>query len=107
MSLVLGADALGLSIYEPDNLLNPKVGFPCPEIRNSFHGKAFIIQPAEKTAKEFYISVEKSKINKHILALLTGNHELYMRRRKFDYRSVVDEGTGKTGRELKEEHLPW
>ncbi|VDM36357.1 unnamed protein product [Hydatigera taeniaeformis] len=75
VSLVLGVDALGLSIYEPDNLLESKIGFPWPEIRKlSFHDKKFIIQP----------TVKKSKIDKWILTLCTGNHELYMRRRKPD-----------------------
>ncbi|KAL5970591.1 hypothetical protein TSMEX_001650 [Taenia solium] len=103
-SLVLGVDALGLSIYEPDNLLDPKIGFPWSEIRNlSFHDKKFIIKPADKSAKEFYFLVEKSKINKRILALCTGNHELYMRRRKSDSIEVQQmKIQAKEERELKE-----
>ncbi|VDL95522.1 unnamed protein product [Schistocephalus solidus] len=84
-SLILGVDALGLSIYEPDNLLDPKIGFPWSEISKlSFHDKKFVIKPADASAKEFYFLAEKSRINKRILALCTGNHELYMRRRKTD-----------------------
>ncbi|VDM18119.1 unnamed protein product [Hydatigera taeniaeformis] len=97
MALVLGVDALGLIIHEPDNLLDRKIGFPWPEIRNlSFYHDKFIIQPADKTAKEFDFFMEKSKINRPILALCIGNHELYMRRRKSHsiYRSAVDEDTG-------------
>ncbi|VUZ44769.1 unnamed protein product [Hymenolepis diminuta] len=83
--LVLGVDSLGLSIYEPDNLLVPKIGFPWSEIRNlSFHDKKFVIKPSDKTAKEFFFLVDKTKTNKRILELCTGNHELYMRRRKTD-----------------------
>ncbi|KAM7542243.1 hypothetical protein Aperf_G00000017137 [Anoplocephala perfoliata] len=83
--LVLGVDALGLSVYQPDNLLDPKIGFPWSEIRNlSFHDKKFVIKPADKHASEFYFFVDKTKVNKRILALCTGNHELYMRRRKTD-----------------------
>ncbi|VDM36213.1 unnamed protein product [Hydatigera taeniaeformis] len=85
MSLVLGVDALDSSLYESDNPLDPKIGFPWPEGRNSsFHDKKFITQPADKNTKEFCILVEKSKINKRILALCTSSHELYMRRRKSD-----------------------
>lgn len=32
--LLLGVDALGLHIYDPDNKLTPKVSFPWNEIRN-------------------------------------------------------------------------
>nr|ADY38950.1 tegument antigen [Raillietina tetragona] len=102
--LVLGVDALGLSIYEPDNMLDPKIGFPWSEIRNlSFHDKKFIIKPADKSAKEFYFLVDKSKVNKRILALCTGNHELYMRRRKSDSIEVQQmKIQAREERELKE-----
>ncbi|VDD79112.1 unnamed protein product [Mesocestoides corti] len=102
--LVLGVDALGLSIYEPGNLLDPKIGFPWSEIRNlSFHDKKFIIKPADKSAKEFFFLVSKSKINKRILALCTGNHELYMRRRKSDSIEVQQmKIQAKEEREMKE-----
>lgn len=32
--LLLGVDALGLHIYDPDNKLTPKISFPWNEIRN-------------------------------------------------------------------------
>lgn len=32
--LLLGVDALGLHIYDPDNRLTPKISFPWNEIRN-------------------------------------------------------------------------
>merc|ERR1719341_1914685 len=63
--LWLGVDALGLNIYEKDDRLTPKIGFPWSEIRNiSFNDRKFVI--------------------KTILTLCMGNHELYMRRRKPD-----------------------
>ena len=38
--LWLGVDALGLNIYEKDDRLTPKIGFPWSEIRNiSFNGR--------------------------------------------------------------------
>lgn len=83
--LWLGVDALGLNIYEKDDKLTPKIGFPWSEIRNiSFNEKKFIIKPIDKKAPDFVFFATRVKINKRILALCMGNHELYMRRRKPD-----------------------
>jgi len=83
--LWLGVDALGLNIYEKDDKLTPKIGFPWSEIRNiSFNDKKFIIKPIDKKAPDFVFFAARVKINKRILALCMGNHELYMRRRKPD-----------------------
>ncbi|KAF6390515.1 moesin [Rhinolophus ferrumequinum] len=44
--LWLGVDALGLNIYEQNDRLTPKIGFPWSEIRNiSFNDKKFVIKP--------------------------------------------------------------
>lgn len=65
--------------------LTPKIGFPWSEIRNiSFHDRKFIIKPIDKKAPDFVFFVQRVRINKRILALCMGNHELYMRRRKPD-----------------------
>ena len=83
--LWLGVDALGLNIYEKDNRMTPKIGFPWSEIRNiSFNDKRFVIKPTEKKAPDFVFIAPRLRINKRILALCMGNHELYMRRRKPD-----------------------
>lgn len=83
--LWLGVDALGLNIYEKDDKLTPKIGFPWSEIRNiSFNDKKFIIKPIDKKAPDFVFFASRVRINKRILALCMGNHELYMRRRKPD-----------------------
>lgn len=83
--LWLGVDALGLNIYEKDDKLTPKIGFPWSEIRNiSFNDKKFIIKPIDKKAPDFVFFAPRVRINKRILALCMGNHELYMRRRKPD-----------------------
>lgn len=83
--LWLGVDALGLNIYEQDDKLTPKIGFPWSEIRNiSFSEKRFIIKPIDKKAPDFVFFAPRVRINKRILALCMGNHELYMRRRKPD-----------------------
>lgn len=83
--LYLGVDALGLNIYEKNDRLSPKVGFPWSEIRNiSFNDKKFVIKPIDKKANDFVFYAPRLRINKRILALCMGNHELYMRRRKPD-----------------------
>ncbi|EDQ92003.1 uncharacterized protein MONBRDRAFT_17480 [Monosiga brevicollis MX1] len=83
--LWLGVDALGLNVYEKDDRLTPKVGFPWSEIRNiSFSDKKFIIKPIDKKAPDFIFLATRLRINKRILALCMGNHELYMRRRRPD-----------------------
>ena len=49
--LWLGVDALGLNIYEKEDKLTPKIGFPWSEIRNiSFNDKKFTIKPIDKKA---------------------------------------------------------
>jgi len=83
--LFLGVDALGLNVYEKDDQLTPKIGFPWSEIRNiSFNDKKFVIKPIDKKAPDFVFFAPRLRINKRILALCMGNHELYMRRRKDD-----------------------
>lgn len=74
-------DILGLYFYR----LTPKIGFPWSEIRNiSFNDKKFVIKPIDKKAPDFVFYAPRLRINKRILALCMGNHELYMRRRKPD-----------------------
>uniref|UniRef100_A0A671QYM0 Ezrin-like n=1 Tax=Sinocyclocheilus anshuiensis TaxID=1608454 RepID=A0A671QYM0_9TELE len=83
--LWLGVDALGLNIYEKEDRLTPKIGFPWSEIRNiSFSDKKFIIKPIDKKAPDFVFYTSRLRINKRILQLCMGNHELYMQRRKPD-----------------------
>jgi len=83
--LYLGVDALGINIYERNDKLTPKVGFPWSEIRNiSFNDKRFVIKPIDKKSNDFIFYAPRLRINKRILALCMGNHELYMRRRKPD-----------------------
>lgn len=83
--LELGVDALGLNVYEKNDKLTPRIGFPWSEIRNiSFNDKKFVIKPIDKKAPDFVFYAPRLRINKRILALCMGNHELYMRRRKPD-----------------------
>ncbi|XP_057176466.1 NF2, moesin-ezrin-radixin like (MERLIN) tumor suppressor a [Triplophysa rosa] len=83
--LLLGVDALGLHIYEPENKLTPKISFPWNEIRNiSYSDKEFAIKPLDKKADMFKFNPSKLKVNKLILQLCIGNHDLFMRRRRVD-----------------------
>ena len=53
--LWLGVDALGLNVYEQEDRLTPKIGFPWSEIRNiSFNDKKFVIKPIDKRAPVCY-----------------------------------------------------
>ncbi|XP_041348880.1 merlin-like [Gigantopelta aegis] len=83
--LWLGVDSIGINVYERDNKLAPKITFPWSEIKNiSFKDKKFLIKNVKKGAKDFSFYAPKLRINKLILELCVGNHELYMRRRKPD-----------------------
>lgn len=83
--LWLGVDALGLNVYDKNDKLTPKIGFPWSEIRNiSFNDKKFVIKPVDKKAPDFVFYAPRLRVNKRILALCMGNHELYMRRRRPD-----------------------
>jgi len=81
--LLLGVDALGLNIYSKDDRLTPKIGFPWSEIRNiSYSDKKFVIKSIDKNSGDFIFYSKNLSINKKILALCVGNHEMYMKRRK-------------------------
>jgi len=83
--LWLGVTNLGLNIYEGDNKLAPKIMFPWSEIRNiSFDDKKFIIKTVDKSSSNFTFYSKKLRMNKLILDLCIGNHDLFMRRRKPD-----------------------
>ncbi|KAF7238469.1 Merlin [Varanus komodoensis] len=83
--LLLGVDALGLHIYDPENKLTPKISFPWNEIRNvSYSDKEFTIKPLDKKIDVFKFNSSKLRVNKLILQLCIGNHDLFMRRRKAD-----------------------
>lgn len=83
--LWLGVTALGLNIYERNNKLSPKITFPWSEIRNiSFDNKKFTIKLVDRNSPSFQFYSSKIRMNKLILDLCIGNHDLFMRRRKPD-----------------------
>jgi radixin len=60
--LWLGVDALGLNIYEKDDKLTPKIGFPWSEIRNiSFNDRKFVIKPIDTKAPNFVFFASRYK----------------------------------------------
>ncbi|KAG7271010.1 LOW QUALITY PROTEIN: hypothetical protein CRUP_038461, partial [Coryphaenoides rupestris] len=70
---------------ESSNSLSPKIGFPWSEIRKiSLRNKKFIIKSIDKKAPDFIFYAQCLRVNRGILQLCRGNHELYMRRRKPD-----------------------
>merc|ERR1719268_379637 len=74
--LWLGVDALGLNIYEKDDRLTPKIGFPWSEIRNiSFNDRKFVIKPIDKKAPDFVFFAPRLRINKRILTLCMGRRK--------------------------------
>jgi len=87
--LWLGVTALGLNIYEKENKLTPKTTFTWSEIRHiSFDDKKFTIKPVDKSSPNFVFFSKKVRMNKLILDLCIGNHDLFMRRRKPDSMEV-------------------
>uniref|UniRef100_A0A3P8NV53 FERM domain-containing protein n=1 Tax=Astatotilapia calliptera TaxID=8154 RepID=A0A3P8NV53_ASTCA len=84
-NLLLGVDAQGLHIYSPNSKLAPNKSFPWSGIRNiSYSEKEFTIKPLDKKKDVFKFYSSQLRVNKLILQLCIGNHDLFMRRRKVD-----------------------
>ncbi|XP_070299838.1 NF2, moesin-ezrin-radixin like (MERLIN) tumor suppressor b isoform X1 [Salvelinus sp. IW2-2015] len=86
--LLLGVDAQGLHIYSPNSKLNPNKSFPWSGIRNISYSEkevtTFTIKPLDKKKDVFKFYSSQLRVNKLILQLCIGNHDLFMRRRKVD-----------------------
>lgn len=81
--LWLGVHNLGMDVYEYHNKVTPRLGFPWGEIRNiSFNDKKFTIKMVNKEAPDFKFFSPRFKVNKRILALCVGNHQLFVGRRR-------------------------
>uniref|UniRef100_UPI00358E590C radixin-like n=1 Tax=Myxine glutinosa TaxID=7769 RepID=UPI00358E590C len=77
--LWLGVDALGLSIYEHEDRLMPKIRFNWNEIRKvSHHNKQFVIKPIDKKAQGVVFYAPCQHIHKHLLELCLANKEMYI-----------------------------
>lgn len=86
--LVLGVDALGVNVYNKGDIFNPKINFPWSEInRISYESDKFIVKLNDKKTPKFVGICKggtKHKKSKKIYDLASGNHEMYMRRRRPD-----------------------
>jgi len=83
--LILGVDCLGINVYNQGDRLSPKINFPWSEInRISFKNNNFIVKLNDKKSPKFVGICRKQKMSKKIYELASGNHEMYMRRRRPD-----------------------
>jgi len=83
--LMLGVDCLGINVYNEGDRLSPKINFPWSEInRISFKNNNFIVKLNDKKSPKFIGICRKQKLSKKIYELASGNHEMYMRRRRPD-----------------------
>ncbi|XP_038615505.1 merlin-like [Tachyglossus aculeatus] len=83
--LLLGVDAKGVHVYSVDNRFSPNKSFEWSGIRNiSYSERELTIKPLDKKAEVFKFFSSQLKVNKLILQLCIGNHDLFMRRRRVD-----------------------
>ncbi|TRY71069.1 hypothetical protein TCAL_12631 [Tigriopus californicus] len=83
--LSLGIDALGINIYDLDKKLSPKLSFPWSEIRVvSKKRKQFRISFVDRKKSTFKAKPVNPKMTATIYYLATGNHDLFVQRRKGD-----------------------
>lgn len=82
---LLGVDAKGIHVYSINNRFSPNKSFEWSSIRNiSYSDKELTIKPIDKKAEVFKFFSSQPKVNKQIMQLFIGNHDLFMRRRRVD-----------------------
>ncbi|KAJ6655732.1 hypothetical protein lerEdw1_004785 [Lerista edwardsae] len=82
---LLGVDAKGIHVYSIHNRFSPSKSFEWSSIRNiSYSEKELTIKPNDKKAEVFKFFSSQPKVNKLIMQLFIGNHDLFMRRRRVD-----------------------
>ncbi|XP_026564401.1 merlin-like isoform X3 [Pseudonaja textilis] len=82
---LLGVDAKGIHVYSINNRFSPNKSFEWSSIQNiSYSDKELIIKPIDKKAEVFKFFSSQPKVNKLIMQLFIGNHDLFMRRRRVD-----------------------
>ncbi|KAM4797177.1 merlin-like isoform 2-T2 [Rhinophrynus dorsalis] len=83
--ILLGVDAKGIHIYSKNNKISPSKSFKWGDIRKiSYHDKKLKITPIDKKADVFKFYSSEHKVNKLILDLCIGNHDLFLTKRKVD-----------------------
>merc|ERR1719228_889880 len=83
--LVLGVDCLGINIYKKEERLSPHINFPWSEInRISCQNNNFIVKLTDKKSPKFVGVCGTKQISKKVYEVASGNHEMYIRRRRPD-----------------------
>lgn len=83
--LSMGVDCLGINIYNRGERLSPKINFPWSEInRISYQNSNFIVKLTDKKSPKFVGICADKPMSKKVYELASGNHEMYIRRRRPD-----------------------
>ena len=84
--VLLGVDALQISIYEKTNKLSPTLGFPWSEINQikTSRDNKITVHLTDKTSSKMTMKCLQPKMKHQIYMLVNGNHEMYKRRRRPD-----------------------
>ncbi|XP_072272098.1 merlin-like [Pyxicephalus adspersus] len=89
--ILLGVDAKGVHIYSKDNKITPLESFKWGDIRNiSYDDKKLKLIPIDKKAEAFKFYSKEHKVNKLILYLCIGNHNLFLTKRKVDSTEIQE-----------------
>ncbi|KAM9320084.1 merlin-like [Gastrophryne carolinensis] len=84
-NILLGVDAKGIHIYSKDNKITPLESFKWGDIKNiSYDEKKLKLTLIDKKAETFKFYSKEHKVNKLILHLCIGNHNLFLTKRKVD-----------------------
>jgi len=83
--LMLGVDSLGLNVYAKGDKFSPEINFPWSEInRISYQNDNFIVKLNDAKSPKFVGICKLAKQSKKIYEMASGNHEMYIRRRRPD-----------------------
>uniref|UniRef100_A0A8C5LQ23 FERM domain-containing protein n=1 Tax=Leptobrachium leishanense TaxID=445787 RepID=A0A8C5LQ23_9ANUR len=83
--ILLGVNAKGINIYSRSNKISPIKSFKWGEIKNiSYKEKKLRIALIDKNHDAFKFYSSEHKVNKLILRLCIGNHNLFLTKRKVD-----------------------
>ncbi|XP_018426514.1 PREDICTED: merlin-like [Nanorana parkeri] len=89
--ILLGVDAKGIHIYGKNNKISPLESFKWGDIRNiSYDDKKLKLIPIDKKAEAFKFYSKEHKVNKLILHLCIGNHNLFLTKRKVDSTEIQE-----------------
>ncbi|CAL8100808.1 unnamed protein product [Calicophoron daubneyi] len=102
-SLLLGIDALGVNVYPANDKRAPKVHVTYGEIQSVIaKGNKVTIKPTEAGVKEMSFTCDKLDDSKLVAAMITGNLEMYKRRRSPDTPEIIQmKARAKKAKELR------